>query len=218
MRFWRRAGRRREDVITPQHKVKEFFLFKQLKVMISHLQSHSWFLTFTSASSDSFFFFLLKRCGNFSSDATGNRELFQWQQILVFQYCITAARSWLLTRDHDKWLEAPRGEWSPLSSPKSSPNPPQCLPRVETGWGQMFWILDIRMEKCTVVNLDGEKKIMPYWYRNNLNYSSFLHMHLSTYEYMYVQASMQWHHYSNVSHYLVSFHSHHLLQQGSGGE
>lgn len=165
-----------------------------------------------------FFFFLLKRCGNFSSDATGNRELFQWQQILVFQYCITAARSWLLTRDHDKWLEAPRGEWSPLSSPKSSPNPPQCLPRVETGWGQMFWILDIRMEKCTVVNLDGEKKIMPYWYRNNLNYSSFLHMHLSTYEYMYVQASMQWHHYSNVSHYLVSFHSHHLLQQGSGGE
>ena len=149
--FWRRAGRWSEDIITPQLKVKEFFLFKHLKVIISHFQSRPWFLTFTSASSDSFFFFFLKPCGNFSSDVTGNRELFQWQQILVFQYCITAARSWLLARDHDKWLEAPRGKWSPPVLPKVLPQPSPMSPK---SWDRLrpdvldSWHQDGKMYCC----------------------------------------------------------------------
>ena len=98
-----------------------------------------------------FFFFLLKRCGNFSSDVTGNRELFQWQQILVFQYCITAARSWLLARDHDKWLEAPRGKWSPPVLPKVLPQPSPMSPK---SWDRLrpdvldSWHQDGKMYCC----------------------------------------------------------------------
>lgn len=53
---------------------------------------------------------------------------------------------------------------APTTQAKSSPNPPQSLPRVESGQGQMLWILDIRMEKFTV-NLDRKKTpIWPYSY------------------------------------------------------
>jgi len=39
----------------------------------------------------SFLLHLVKRSGNFHSDVIGNRELFQWQQILVLQFCIPVA-------------------------------------------------------------------------------------------------------------------------------
>lgn len=52
---------------------------------------------------------LVKWSGNFHSDVIGNRELFQWQQILVLQFCIPVAvereRKRRDGKEEDKWLE-----------------------------------------------------------------------------------------------------------------
>lgn len=95
-----------------------------------------------------FYFFLVKWCGNFGSDVTGKRELFQWQQILVFRYCITAAPSRLLAIDHDKWLEALRGSLTPhRRSPP--PNLPNVSHKLKLTKYQMLRIPDMRLEKFT---------------------------------------------------------------------
>lgn len=160
--LWKETAK---DVVLPQQKVKEFFVFKQIKVIIPHSWvALTWFLSFTSASFDCVFIFLLKWCGNFSSDVSGNRELFQWQQILVFQYCITAAQCWLLARDHDKWLEAPRGTLPPPYShpPDTGKVLPQPSPVSPTSWnsprpdaldswhqdGKIYCYLDREKKQC----------------------------------------------------------------------
>lgn len=130
--LWKETAK---DVILPQQKEKEFFVFKQIKVIIPLLVTLTRFLSFTSASFDSVFIFLVKWCGNFSSDVTGNRELFQWQQILVFRYCITTAQSRLLARDHDKWLEAPRGTATP-PTPAQTKVLPEPSPMSPTSWNR----------------------------------------------------------------------------------
>lgn len=132
-----------------QKKANEFFIFKQIKVMIPHSQLHSLDFFLLHLLPLTVFIFLLKWCGNFTSDVTGNRELFQWQQILVFRYCITAASSWLLARDHDKWLEAPRGTpppWHKQSPPSTLPNvshklklaKARCSGFLTSGWKHLL--------------------------------------------------------------------------------
>ncbi len=48
-----------EDVILPQQKAKEFFVFKQIKVIIPHSQSHllDFFLLHLLPLTEFFFFF-----------------------------------------------------------------------------------------------------------------------------------------------------------------
>lgn len=55
--LWKAAA---EDVILPREKEKEFFVFKQIKVIIPLSVTLTRFLSFTSASFDSVFIFLVK--------------------------------------------------------------------------------------------------------------------------------------------------------------
>ncbi len=123
-------------------------------------------------NSSSFFFLLhlIKWSGNLNSDAIGNRELFQWQQILVLQFCIPVAverereRAIELERERERKRERERGEdgkedkWLEIDKllPKRMLLPlltflSPSLPLFRfVLFSQMLCILDIRMEKCTV--------------------------------------------------------------------
>lgn len=191
-----------EDVFLPQQKAKEFFVFKQIKVIIPHFQSHSLdFFLLHLLPLTVFLFFLQKWCGNFSSDVTGNRDLFQWQQILVFRYCITAAQSWLLARDHDKWLEAPGGTPPPPPPPlPDRQSPPQTLPNVSHE-------LKPAKARCSGFLTSGWKNLPLTLTEKKNNMAIFLSYHsyyseicvsmcsfCPTQEYVYVVAIMQWGH------------------------